>query len=163
MDQRVDLSGYSAVYPCSTHCFNWTKRNEISHCLVYFQVLFVLCVEESYVYKCASCQSPVRQVLRLSCVKHGRQSWQRTGDSDRFLPCADLLVTNRTAAVLRQVNSQVSFRLARLDHQTHSRLLNHLLNLTSSSYHINSFVLTVFWGHCFVCNRLCAPIWRNST
>ena len=67
--------------------------------------------------------------------------------------------------MLHRLSGTVS--LAKLDHQTDLRLSNQLWNLTSLSYSTVcvcvcswKFVLTIFWF--FVCNGLCAPIWKNS-
>ena len=49
--------------------------------------------------------------------------------------------------------------LSKSDCQAHLHLLNHLSNLTSSSYPIDWVCVCV----CVLCNGLCAPICRNST
>ena len=91
-----------------------------------------------------------------------------------FPLCARTRLVRDLCLMVHRLSGTVS--LAKLDHQAHSHLLNHLWNLTASSYPIDSvcvcvcvcvharsrkFVLTVF---CFLpYNGLCAPVWRNNT
>ena len=69
--------------------------------------------------------------------------------------------------MLHHLSGTVS--LARLDHQTHSHLSNHLWNLIYSSYWLCVCVCvrtcqSLFWLFCsLLCGGLCAPIWRKST
>ena len=81
----------------------------------------------------------------------------------RTLASLDMETHNHTSLVrdlflmLHHLSGTVS--LAKLDHQTHSHLLNHLWNLTSSSYPIDSPCIYVWVCVCVcACVRACVRV-----